>query len=1593
MSSQENRLPIGNATGGGETSFDVFLSYHWRDHSQVEKVARTLIERGLRVFLDRWYLTPGRAWPQALEQTLASCGAVAVFLGADGLGPWQQRERDLALDRQGREPGFPVIPVLLTRTDPALGFLKLNTWVDLSADVVDQRALDTLYAAIRRRPPGPAGLTQTAAVRAEICPYRGLRPFREEDAAFFCGREAFTAKLIEAVDHSSLIAVVGASGSGKSSVVRAGLIPRLRESKATRVWEITTLVPTDRPLHSLAAALVPFLEPDLTPVDRLAEINKLAGHFAAGTVSLRDVAADVLRAQPGTDRLLLFVDQWEELYMLVAEDGARRCFLAELVDASAKGAVTVVSTLRADFFAQALSDRSFADRLQGGQVNLGPMTKEELRRSIVQPAEMVGLQFEPGLVDRILEDVGQEPGNLPLLEFVLAALWEQRQGAILLHDAYERWGGVQGAVAARADAEIEKLDASQQQAARRFLTQMVRPGEGTADTRQRALLPSGNVAALAVIRRLADARLVVTARDAVTGEETVEVTHEALIHNWALLRGWVDQDREFLRIKARIEAAAVLWEQEGRDASRLLATGRPLAEGKELLASHRTDLRAGVLAFIEASSAAATRIHRRTLVARAAALAAMLLAVTGSALYWDLKVGKHEEYYNSYAKRWGVLEPVGPLVGAEDAAQRSRTLRFVRKGRLGPVVRVDAIDGSGACARGGLPDLTSGVGAADPLGVWDSPTRICSIEWERDSQGLVTKQTMRDAKGRIQASLVYTDEGRHIADFRGPGGYILPIGVATTISYERIEEGPNRGQDQLERWTDASGQPKPFLGGAFATRVEYDEKGLLVRAVSLGLGDKPIRNFAGFAEVRVRYDNAGTPVEVSLFDERGHPARAQRGMASWTMRYDASGNEVEETYFDENGNRTRSKDGYARLTLAYDGRGQETRRTYLDEVGKPTRNKEGYAGIARKFDPHGRPVEEAYLDEKEKLTLSKNGYAKITKRYDESGNVVEENYLDQEGKRTRNKKGYAKITWGFDDRGRLVEEKYFDKAGKLTRSRDGCAKRTLAYDNRSDAPIAVECFDEMGNLTLSQDGYARTTNVYDASGQRVLETYYDEAKKLTLSKGGYAKIATTYDDQGNKVRDAYLDEGEKSTVTKSGFASVVFEHDARGNMVKQSYSDANGTPTRSKEEYASVVKTYDARGNVVEEAFFDEEGKPCLNGNSVAGNFLWYDERDNRVRLEYFDETGKPTLSKEGVARIISTYDPRGNVVEEAYFDEAGKPTRSKYKYARLVRTYDARGNAVEEDYFDQTGKRTAIDAGYAKIELVYDARGNQIENRYFDDESRATRSKNGYSRLTQAFDDRDNVVEQTFFDETGKLAQSKDGYAKVTMAYDARGNKTEQAFFEAAGSAMRSKDGYAKVTMAYDQRGNKVETAYFDEARKLVLSKEGYATGRTTYDARGNAVEGTYYDEAGHPTPNNDGVIAWTADYDERGRVIKARVLDEKGKPARSKDGYAMITNTYDSRGNRIRSAYSDEEGNPIRTKDGYASVAKRYDARGNVVEEAYFDEKSRPTRSKDGYAKIIKAYNSRGEVIERASFDEKGIAVREPRVPGGSLSTGSTS
>jgi WD40 repeat protein/DNA-binding SARP family transcriptional activator len=443
------------------------------------------------------------------------------------------------------------------------------------------------------------------AVRAPVglCPYRGLFAFQEEDAPFFFGRETFAERLIEAVQRRAVVAViVGPSGVGKSSVMYAGLLPRLRELEGQR---IAMLRPGSQPFYALAAALLPHLEPDMNEPERLVARRQLAGALRESEVPLSDVVQRVLEKHPGAQRLQLVIDQFEEVYTLCPLPAVRERFIDSMLAAAQADAgrrtpsFGLLLALRADFMGQALAHRPLADALQNGALMLGPMTRDEMRRAVEKPADLQGMALQPGLVERVLDDVGSEPGNLPLLEFALTLMWERHTGGWLTHAAYEAIGRVEGALTRYADEVYDRLSEEDRGRARRVFTQLVRPGEGTEDTRRLVTRDELDDADWALAQRLADERLVVTGLD-VAGQQVAEVVHEALIRRWARLREWMDAARVFRMWQEGLRAAIRQWEESDRDEGALLR-GAPLAAAEGWLAEREEDLGQAEADFIRAS--------------------------------------------------------------------------------------------------------------------------------------------------------------------------------------------------------------------------------------------------------------------------------------------------------------------------------------------------------------------------------------------------------------------------------------------------------------------------------------------------------------------------------------------------------------------------------------------------------------------------------------------------------------------------------------------------------------------------------------------------------------------------------------------------------------------------------------------------------------------------------------------------------------------------------------------------------------------------------------------------------------------------------
>ena len=429
-------------------------------------------------------------------------------------------------------------------------------------------------------------------------PYQGLAAFGEEDAAFFFGRETFVNGLVQATHQEPLVAVIGPSGSGKSSVVFAGLISQLREQGS---WLIESFRPGNQPFYQLASALVSQLEPKMGDTQQLREAAGLAADIQQGKVTLQQVVSRITERNPDK-RLLLFADQFEELYTLCQVKQEQERFADTLLEAIHQKSLTLVFTLRADFYGYVLSYRPLRDALHEFTPQLlSSMNQEELQAAIEQPAQKLEVQLEDGLTQRILDDVGQEPGNLPLLEFALTRLWEKQVHRVLTHQAYDEIGGVKKAIANHAEQIYQQLSEAEQKQAQRIFLQLVRPGEGTEDTRRLATRAEVGQANWGLVSYSAgyQARLVVTGRH--EQQDTVEVVHEALIREWGTLREWINANRQFRVWQERLKVALREWKNTNHDSGALLR-GVPLTVAEDWLHKRGDELTQEERDFIQVSA-------------------------------------------------------------------------------------------------------------------------------------------------------------------------------------------------------------------------------------------------------------------------------------------------------------------------------------------------------------------------------------------------------------------------------------------------------------------------------------------------------------------------------------------------------------------------------------------------------------------------------------------------------------------------------------------------------------------------------------------------------------------------------------------------------------------------------------------------------------------------------------------------------------------------------------------------------------------------------------------------------------------------------
>jgi WD40 repeat protein/uncharacterized caspase-like protein len=508
--------------------------------------------------------------------------------------------------------------------------------------------------------PPAAELVRSLTGDLGICPYMGLQAFEVQDAPFFFGREELLGEVLTALAVRPLLALVGASGSGKSSLARAGLLAALaggRRLPGSERWWTGIMMPGSDPVAALISALT--ANRDAPPQ----EAERLEGLLYYGQQGGSEGLVQWLRAA-SAPMVVLLIDQFEELFTLTPPGECAR-FLNLLLAALSRCAdrFRVVATLRADFVANCLEIPGLGELLTQGTVLVLPVLHEQdYRRVICEPARAVGLTVEPELVEALLGDLEQSVGELPLLEFVLTQLWELRTDGYLTVQSYQQQiGGLAGAIEKKAQQVYEALDESARACARWLFLEMTRLGEGTGDSRRRLRRANLRVERYpdALVERtlaaLTAAKLVVvnTTSAAATsrspdhqplvaweGEVTIEVAHEVLIRHWSTLRWWLEENRARLRSKRQVEQAAALWLDKGEDAG-LLLRGSALAEAEAVYGESGGELTLEVRRFVETSLAErdrqSARDRRRLRLAYGtSAVLAVLVLVTGAATWQAL---------------------------------------------------------------------------------------------------------------------------------------------------------------------------------------------------------------------------------------------------------------------------------------------------------------------------------------------------------------------------------------------------------------------------------------------------------------------------------------------------------------------------------------------------------------------------------------------------------------------------------------------------------------------------------------------------------------------------------------------------------------------------------------------------------------------------------------------------------------------------------------------------------------------------------------------------------------------------------------------
>ncbi len=1164
-------------------------------------------------------------------------------------------------------------------------------------------------------------------------PYRGLEAFQTQHAAQFFGRDAAIADLQQLVTQRRLVAVIGNSGSGKSSLVLAGLLPRLHD------WQILPCRPRDRALYQLAAALIDGLyQQQINQVARLSEIEQLSTDLPARP-ALAQALVQRIQDQTGA-HLLLVIDQFEELYTNnpPATQTAVLDSLLTLLDLS-QGFCLLI-TLRADFLGAALNHPRLAAWLDADRHKLlGTLDADGLQAAITRPLEDQRLRFEEGLPQRMIGELGDSPAQLPLLQFTLKQLWEQRSGELLTLRSYEALGGVSHALAHHADSIYQGLSDEGKTALRRLFIQLIQPGEGTEDTRKVAALSQfSDPAQQRIIQFLADERLLVT------GENSVEVAHEALIRHWQPVREWMKDDRPFR-----------VW-QEGlqRDLKdKALLSGARLSTAQEWLDKRESEITADERTFIQhsaekvaqalaqalaekhlAQALAEKHRNQRRWVVFSIAFFVVALGLSGmAAWFWqaseqNAQIASENEQRATQKAQEAAENAELAKQNQQDAEEKFTQSLINQSLMLAGLAEIELNKGNQNTAMRLALEALPNTSESHPQRPFVAPAYdFLSRGMNRQYQGIL--QHDDEVEGAV-----FSPDGTRLLTYAGKLAYVWD---ATTRQFIAILNGHE------ESVLSASFSPD----GRRIVTASHDNTARLWEADS----GKPLATLRHEDNVNsASFSPDGERIVTASLDKTARLWEADSGKPLATLRHEDN---VNSASFSPDGERivTASLDKTARLweadsgnhlaalrhegyvnsaSLSPDGRRivtiSDTARLWAADSGKPLATLKGHEKtvISAAFSADGRRIVTASFDHTARLWEADSGKPLATLKGHED--TVRSASFSPDGERivTASNDNTARL-WEADSGKPLATLRHENEVNSASFSPDGRRIVTTSYDNTArlwdgqgqvlamlhghEAAIASASFSPDGTRIVTASG-DKTTRLWDGQGQvlAVLRGHEDKVNSASFSPDG-TRIVTASMDKTAQLWDAQgqplvVFRGHKDTVWSATFSPdgtpiVTASDDNTARLW-----DLQGNELAVLRVDDNTVRLWDAQGQAL----------AVLRGHESIATSVSFSPDGTRIVTASMDKTAR-LWDAQGQELVVL----RGHEAEvtSASFspDSTRIVTASMDKTARL---WDAQGQELvvlrgHEDWvsaaaFSPDGTRI-ITTSWDNIARLWDAQGQAL--------------------------------------------------------------------------------------------------------------------------------------------------------------------------------------------------------------------------------------------------------------------------------------------